>query len=222
MAIYLDSARIEEIEKGMEYPFIEGVTCNPILIYRATGKERLERREFLALINQIQEKIRGLFFVQTTEKDAQAIVNESNEIHRISPEKIVIKIPCTCEGLKAASIMKKIGIRTAITAVFTLMQASAASLSGADYVIPFCNRMSRVGQNGIEVIERIVKVFNVQAFPSRILAASIRTPLECAGLLEAGVHDITISYSIVEELLNHPLTQEAIIDFEKNLKVTEE
>jgi len=222
VSIYLDSARIEEIEKGMEYPFIEGVTCNPVLIYRATGKERLERGEFFALINQVQQKIRGLFFVQTTEKDSQAIVEESNEIHRISPDRIVIKIPCTPEGLKAASILKKIGIKTAVTAVFTLMQASAASLSGADYVIPFCSRMGRVGQNGIEVIERMVRVFKAQAFPSRILAASIKTPLECTGLLEAGVHDLTISYSLLEELLHHPLTQEAIIDFERNLKVTEE
>jgi len=222
MAIFLDSARIDEIEKAMEFPFIEGVTCNPILIYKATGKERLDRKEFLSLIGAAQERIRGLFFVQTTEKDSSAIVSESRELHRISPDKMVIKIPCTAEGLKAASILKKIGIRTAITTVFSLMQAAASTLSGADYVIPFCNRMSRVGQNGVETIARMVRVFREQAFPSRILAASIRSPLECAGLLEAGVNDITISYPIVEELLSHPLTSEALIDFEKNLKVTEE
>jgi len=222
VAIYLDSARIEEIEKAMEYPFIEGVTCNPVLIYRATGKECMERREFLAFISHLEEKIRGLFFVQTTERVTEAIVKESNEIHLVSPEKIVIKIPCTSEGLKAASVLKKLGIKTAITTVFTLMQASVASLSGADYVIPFCSRMGRVGQNGVEVIEKIVRAFKVQALPSRILAASIKTPLECAELLEAGVQDITISSALIEELLHHPLTDEAITDFEKNLKVTEE
>ena len=65
----------------------------------------------------------------------------------------------------------------------------------------------------VEVIGNITKLFKARELKSEILVASIRSQPEILQTLSLGAHHITVPFSLYEEIMNHPLTLEAIEKF---------
>ena len=59
---------------------------------------------------------------------------------------IILKIPCSVNGLKAFSALKRDGIETFCTTVFSLTQAAAVAQAGVDHVLPFCDPVKARGR----------------------------------------------------------------------------
>ncbi len=57
MALYLDSAQRDEIETARHYTFLSGVTCNPILVSKAMGSNRVKEEQFLDFISGFAEVV---------------------------------------------------------------------------------------------------------------------------------------------------------------------
>jgi transaldolase len=101
-----------------------------------------------------------------------------------------IKYPCTAEGLRAAQISVKQGMRVNMTLCFSQQQAAAvyAATKGTKqpvYVSPFVGRLDDIGQNGMDVVKHIKRMFSEGDGHVLVLAASIRTIeqlLYCFGL----------------------------------------
>lgn len=222
MSIYLDSADLKEIEKYMDYPFIDGVTTNPALLAKTLDKSEITRDEFEEHIKKISDIVEGDIFVQTNCSKAEQIVEESRKIHEILGDKCVIKIPPTFEGLKAIYDLSLMNIRTATTAVFTGVQGYAAILSGTDYVVPYYSRLMRTTQDGLNVIEDILEIIEVNEFESQLLVASLKTTFDVLEVIRAGVDAITIPASLIDELYKNSQTNEAMKLFEKSLKVSKD
>ncbi len=102
--------------------------------------------------------------------------------------------------------------------MFSANQALLASLAGATYVSPFVGRLDDISNQGIDLIKDIVTIFKNNNVQSEIIGASIRTPihvLECAKL---GVDIVTLPYSLINQMIDHPLTTQGIEKFIQDSK----
>jgi transaldolase len=80
------------------------------------------------------------FNMTKTVKRAKKII-ELYEKKGISKERVLIKIPSTWEGIKAAKILQTQGIKCNMTLVFNLHQAIACSEAGVRLISPFVGRI---------------------------------------------------------------------------------
>ena len=80
------------------------------------------------------------------------------------------------EGIKAIKGFTDNGIATNCTLCFSAGQAILAAKAGAKYISPFVGRIDDSGWDGMELIQQLVHIFEIQGYETQILAASIRSP----------------------------------------------
>ena len=97
--------------------------------------------------------------------------------------------------------------------IMKVAQAYSSAVLGADFVIPYYNRLERAGVDAGERIAEMAELLHSQSLPTRILAASIKSPAEAVRALLAGAHDITAAPQILLDMASDPQTDEAIEKF---------
>jgi len=199
MKIFLDTANVEEIREAHALGVIDGVTTNPSLIAK-------EGREFRKVVEEICAIVDGPVSVEAVSLQAEAMIREAESLSAIH-RNVVVKIPMTAEGLKAVKALSRKGIRTNVTLVFSAAQALLAAKAGASYVSPFVGRLDDVGQEGMDLIEQIVTIYENYAFPTEIIVASVRNPVHVVQSALLGAHIATVPYGVLRQLLQHPLTE---------------
>ncbi len=140
------------------------------------------------------------------------MIEQARDISTWAPN-VVIKSPVSNSGLEAISILAKEKIKINMTLCFSLNQAILGALAGATYVSPFVGRLDDIGQNGIELVRDIVAVFKNYKFSTEVIAASIRHPQHCVAAAKAGAHIATIPYSVLMQMIKHPLTDIGVARF---------
>jgi transaldolase len=140
------------------------------------------------------------------------MIEQARRIAKWAPN-VVIKIPATTEGLEATSTLAKENIKVNLTLCFSLNQAILGALAGAAYVSPFVGRLDDIGQDGMQLVKDIVDVFNHYELPTQVIAASIRHPEHCLAAAKAGAHIATIPFSVLMQMMRHPLTDIGITRF---------
>ncbi len=208
MKLFIDTANVEEIKKANDMGIICGVTTNPSLISK-------EGRVFKEVVEEITQIIDGPISAEVVSLDAEGMVREAVQLSKIH-KNIVVKIPITAEGLKAVNILKKEGIKTNMTLVFSAGQGLLAARAGASYVSPFVGRLDDVGNNGMELISELVGIFNNYDINTEIIAASIRNPMHVIQAAKLGCHIATVPYKVLMQLIEHPLTDKGIDRFLKD------
>jgi len=83
-------------------------------------------------------------------------------------------------------------------------------------VSPFVGRLDAVGQEGIQLVRDIAEIFMVHEVPTRIISAALRNPIHVSESFKAGAHICTMAFAVLEQLLHHPLTDEAVKLFTKD------
>ena len=68
-------------------------------------------------------------------------------------------------------------------------------------------------QDGFTVVEQIVKVFRNYAFSTEVLVASVRSPNHLLRAAEAGAHIATLPFSVIKQIVKHPLTDIGLENF---------
>lgn len=212
MKFFIDTANVEEIRKANEMGIICGVTTNPSLIAK-------EGRDFKEVIKEITTIVDGPISgeVKATTVDAEGMIQEGREIAAIHPN-MVVKIPMTAEGLKAVKVLSEEGIKTNVTLIFTAMQALLAARAGATYVSPFLGRLDDISTPGITLIQDIVTIFENYGLETEIIAASVRNPIHVLDCALAGVNIATVPYSVIMQMIKHPLTDQGIVKFQADYK----
>lgn len=205
MEIFIDSANVQEIKEANALGIISGVTTNPSLIAR-------EGRNFHQVVQEITAIVDGPISAEVVTLQSDAMVAEARELMRIHPN-IVIKIPVTAEGLKATRILAAEKIRVNMTLIFSANQALLAAKAGAAFVSPFVGRLDDAGQDGMGLVAELVQIFNNYHLSTKIIAASIRHPLHVTRAALLGAHIATVPYSIIMQMLKHPLTDLGIQRF---------
>lgn len=212
MELYLDTANVAEVERLARIFPIAGVTTNPSIV--AASKESVWD-VLPSLQNAIGEE--GTLFAQTMSRDAKGMVEEAKRLNNAIPG-IVVKIPVTAEGLAAIKLLKKEGIVTLGTAVYSASQGLLAALAGAKYVAPYVNRVDAQGGDGIRMVQELQTLLERHAPDSMVLAASFKTPRQALDCLLAGCQAITLPLDVAQQMLNTPAVESAIEKFEQDWK----
>ena len=212
MKFFIDTANLEDIKKDNDMGVICGVTTNPSLIAK-------EGRDFNEVIKEITAIVDGPISgeVKATTVDAKGMIEEAREIAKIH-KNMVVKIPMTVEGLKACKVLSKEGIKTNLTLVFSANQALLAARAGATYVSPFLGRLDDISTRGVDLIEEIVQIFKAASLDTEIICASIRNPMHVTDCALAGADIATVPYSVIEQMVKHPLTDIGIKKFQADYK----
>jgi transaldolase len=205
MKFFLDSANLAELKSAAELGIIDGVTTNPSLI----AKEGVPLEEQIRKICDIIDGDISAEVVSTTAKEMIVEARRLAKIHK----NIVVKLPLIPEGIKAVGVLSKEGIRTNVTLCFSAAQALVAAKAGAYIISPFVGRVDDIGWPGIELIDNIMKIYGNYHYKTQVLAASVRGPLHVIDIAKSGVHIVTLTYKVLEQLFHHPLTDKGLEQF---------
>lgn len=206
MKFFIDTADVNEIRKAVELGLVDGVTTNPSLVAKSG-------RDFRDVLNEIITLVDGPISAEVIATDAVGMVREGQELAKINPRNIVIKVPMTEEGLKATRIFAQEGIKTNVTLVFSPLQALLAAKAGASYVSPFVGRLDDVGHDGMEGVDDIRTIFDNYGYTTEIIVASVRSPLHVLRSALVGADVCTIPYAVMLQLSKHPLTDVGLSKF---------
>jgi transaldolase len=201
--------------------FVDGQTTNPSLISKNPEVKRLvesgqrlteteeaaEYRKIVQaispLVDQAGVSIEVFADLSTT---AEEMLKQGREMNSWIPN-AYIKYPCTAEGLKAAQRSVAEGLRVNITLCFSQAQAAAvfAATKGSKapvYVSPFVGRLDDIGQNGMDLIRNIKRMFAGSDGHVLVLAASLRNLQHLLGSFSLGADLVTVPGKVLEEWAN--------------------
>ena len=205
MQLFLDGSDIEKIRKFSKLGLIDGVTTNPSIILKS-GKNMIE------VISELAEIVSGSVSAEVSALDSEKMIEEGIKLSEIA-KNVTVKLPITWDGLAACNALSKKGISINMTLCFSASQALLAAKAGAEYVSPFIGRLDDLNLKGVELISDIKLVYSNYKFPTKILAASIRTINHVKECARHGADVATIPINIFERLVKHPLTDSGLSQF---------
>lgn len=150
------------------------------------------------------------FDTRATVERARRLVALYRELG-VEPDRYLIKVAGTWEGIRAADVLETEGIRCNVTLVFNLIQARAAAEAGATLLSPFVGRILdwHVKHRGLEVrepdedpgvqsVREIYHYLKGRGLNTIVMGASFRN----SGQIEAlsGCDRLTISPALLAEL----------------------
>lgn len=211
MKFFIDTANVEEIKKAAAMGVLDGVTTNPSLAAKETSPYR-------DILKEICKVVKGPVSAEVIATDTAGMLREADELMKIA-DNIVVKIPTILEGLTAIKSLTDRGIKTNATLVFSPTQALMVAKAGATYVSPFVGRLDDVATNGMDLIRQIVTIYQNYGFDTEVLVASVRHPMHVVEAALIGADVVTMPYSVIGQLMKHPLTdiglEKFLADFKK-------
>lgn len=205
MKIFMDTANVDEIKQYVDWGVVYGVTTNPSLIAKS-GRTQAE------VIPEIAALVSGPVSAEVISTECAGMVEEARKLAKIA-ENVVIKIPCIPEGLKTVKILSAEGIKTNVTLVFSMSQALLAARAGATFVSPFIGRLDDIGQDGVQLVDNIVKAFKLYGIETEVIAASIRNIEHVEKVMLTGCQIATIPTKVLAQMINHQLTDKGLAQF---------
>ncbi|HEY6272875.1 MAG TPA: fructose-6-phosphate aldolase [Terriglobales bacterium] len=208
MKFFVDTANIAEIREAASLGILDGVTTNPSLVAK-------EGKPFKQTIIEICDIANGPVSAEVIATDAGAMCKEAQE-YASWHKHVVVKLPTTREGLKAARCLSQQGIKTNVTLCFSASQALLVAKAGATYVSPFVGRLDDISHNGMDLVRQIIQIYRNYDYPTQVLAASLRHPLHVVEAALAGAHVATMPFKILDMMFKHPLTDRGLETFLKD------
>ncbi|HEX9136158.1 MAG TPA: fructose-6-phosphate aldolase [Nitrospirota bacterium] len=205
MKFFIDTANVKEIREAASLGVVDGVTTNPSLVSK-------EGRDFKQVITETCSIVDGPISAEAVSLEADKMVIEGTDLAKIH-KNIVVKLPMTKEGMRATKILAGKGIRVNMTLVFSPAQALLAAKVGAAYVSPFVGRLDDISHDGMDLVRQVVTIFDNYGYPTEVIVASVRNPLHVVDAALAGAHIATIPFSVIDQIVKHPLTDIGIEKF---------
>ena len=139
MKFFIDTANLDQIRQAYEMGVLDGVTTNPSLMAKEgiKGKEN-QHKHYVDICNIVKSDVSA----EVISTDYEGMIAEGEELAALN-EHIVIKLPCTADGIRAVKYFSEKGMKTNCTLVFSVGQALLAAKAGATYVSPFVGRLKK-------------------------------------------------------------------------------
>lgn len=212
--IFIDGGVVEETADAKKLlGYLDGQTTNPTLIAKnlsaRLGGKKLSQgdalQEYKRIVGEINKIIpEGSISIQVfANKDtsAEEMLTQARERTKWIPN-ASIKFPCTFEGLKAAEIASR---EMAINITLNFSQSQAAAVYEATirarypvFISPFVGRLDDRGENGMEVVKNILKMYKSGDGHVQLLTASVRTIDQILYALQLGSQIITIPFKVFQ------------------------
>lgn len=213
--IFLDSGDPAETKQALSVlGFLDGQTTNPSLIAKnpQTAGRKFLKEELLDFYRGVVKEVSSLIpegsvsieVYADSFTSAEEMLKQAREFNAWIPNSH-IKYPTTTQGLKAAEISIKEGLRVNITLIFSQAQAAAvyAATKGAKkgdvFISPFVGRLDDRGENGMDLIKNILKMYEQGDGHVEVLSASIRSLEHVIKTFELGADIITAPLKVYQE-----------------------
>ena len=218
MEFMLDTANLAELEHGLSYYPVDGVTTNPSIL-----KNDLPF-DYYAHLKAIKELCgdKRTFHVQLGAENWQDMLEEAREIWEKLGKDVYLKVPVTQDGVKAIKEIKGLGGRVTATCIYHTIQGMMAIHAGADYLAPYCNRMSDKDIDYIDVISQLRELIDRDGYKAKILAASFKNMTQVTQAIYAGAHTVTVQPALLKSALHSPLVTAAAEVFTRDYQKVRE
>ena len=213
MKLFLDTAIYEEIQQGVDWGVIDGVTTNPTLIAKAGQDHEQQVKRICQIIGNVSAEV-------ISERKDDMLV-EGRHIAAWH-KNVIVKVPMTPDGLAAGKALARDGIRVNVTLCFSVNQALLAAAIGAHIVSPFAGRLDDINEDGMKLVADIVSAYRQQDIKTKVLAASIRSPVHVTQAALAGADIATMPFAVLKQMFNHPLTDAGQKRFLEDYRKTQE
>ena len=210
MKFFADTSNIDEIKKLKDYGLIQGVTTNPTLI---AMEESNITSHWHDVVKEICEIVDGPVSAEVTKENYFDMLGEALKINEIH-ENVVVKLPCTPDGIRVCEAIVDKGADVNMTLCFTVGQALLAENVGALYVSPFVGSLEdHKLRSGIALVKEISEATtNVN-----VLAASIRSSTHVDEV--APYADVaTCPPKVIWDIFKHKLTVSGLEQFNNDWK----
>lgn len=205
--LFVDSSDPEEVRAIFAWGVVSGTTTNPMLLARDGAKDVESRIRMLLAVSE------GPVSVQVLSHEQGAMLDEATTLHAIDPSRIVVKLPPSEAGLVTARKLALRGAHVNVTACMSFQQAYLSALTGARYVSVFWGRIRDMGYDAATVVGQIRNMLDKEALAAKIIAGSMRQPIDVNEALLAGSHVVTVTPPILRKMLVHPKTDETLREF---------
>lgn len=212
MQFFLDTADIKEIETGLRWGMVDGITTNPSLIAK-------QGKKYLATVQAIAKLVPGPVSGEVLATEFDEILAQGLRLSELAAN-VVVKVPLTPDGLRACRELRRRDIKVNVTLCFSPSQALLAAKAGATYISPFVGRLDDVSTDGMKLIEEIVTIYRNFDFETQVLVASARHPLHVVHSALLGADVVTMPFKVMEQLYKHPLTDNGLDKFISDWKAT--
>jgi len=214
MPIFLDTGKLEDIERFHKMGIIRGVTTNPTILLRegVTGGLRgIEARskEIAALIEPLP------LSVEVTTNDRNKALEQAKSFAGWADN---INVKVTIHGpegeIENLELIHELetqhDVRVNVTAMMSAQQCFLAALAGATYVSIFGGRVNNMGYNACDEISKLRHVLDQFDLPAQIIVGSTREVLNVIEWLAAGAHIVTVAPDFIKGMLVHPYSKETV------------
>jgi transaldolase len=205
MKFFIDTGDVGEVREATAMGLVDGVTTNPSLVAK-TG------RKYRDVVVEICEIVNGPISAEVLGTGYDEMMAEAREWHKVH-KNVVVKLPLIPEGLKAVRTCKQEGIRTNVTLCFSPNQALLAAKAGAGFISPFIGRLDDISETGMELIQKIVTIYENYDYETEVLVASVRNPTHVVDAALIGADICTIPFNVMLQLAKHPLTDVGLKKF---------
>ncbi len=206
MKLFLDTAHIPSIETWVNRMIIDGVTTNPTLLSKEQGEPKMVVQEICALLPH------GVVSLEVTEQEPEKVYQQALALAAIA-KNVVVKIPCHVRYYEVIARLVAQHIPLNITLVFSVVQSLMMCKLGVRYISPFVGRLDDSGESGIEVVREICAMIDTYAFATEVIVASVRSDEHFRQAIEIGAHVITVPPALLEQVVQHTLTDSGMEKF---------
>ena len=203
MAIYLDSAKLDEARQAKNLGWVYGVTTNPTLMAKAGLTPEVVLKELASLdFHQV--------YYQLISNNLDDMAVEARKAQEFVKRGLILKIAPTENGFR---FVAKYGeeFPCCVTAIFDPAQALVAREVGARYIAVYVNRATKQLGDGIALVKDLAKV--LAGSQTEILAASLKSTKEAVDAFLAGAQHLTIPFDLLASLSTHPLSVQTVDQF---------
>ncbi len=219
--IFLDSANPQDTKVVLDLlGFLDGQTTNPSLIVKVLGENvKVSESEMLEFYKTNVQKIADLIPHSSVSIEVYAddttspedIYHQATALSQWIPN-AHIKFPTIPNALLAAEKFLAEGGRANFTLVFTQTQALAIHLlatscgvtKGQVFVSPFVGRLDGIGQNGVDLLQNIQRMYQKLNSPVEILGASIRNLNHLQYCLDINLDIVTLPLTVIQQWVDQP------------------
>lgn len=203
-SFFLESADVSDWEALLPLGLFCGVATSPVLLQRANVACSVQSCRQLA-IDALGMGVDEVM-LQTWGEAPDAMVACALGMHE-GESRIVIKVPATETGTRAAAELVSRGVRVCLTGVYAAHQALVALGLGLDYIAPHLGRMDDAGKDGPAEVEEMLAIIEGGGGSTRVVGAGLRHVDDLSSMTRLGVRTSLLRPSVARMLFElEPLT----------------